>query len=178
MREWGWTNPVLVDESGNIIAGHGRVLAARQLGISEVPVMVAQGWSEAKRRAYVIADNKLALNADWDMAALSAELQELDTGEFDLGLTGFSGQELEQVLAWAPDGLRMGLTDPDAAPEVQERAVSAVGDLWRLGKHRILCGDATDIDIEQAERLMGGTNADLVFTDPSVQRGLFWPRPE
>jgi DNA modification methylase len=164
MREWGWTNPILVDEAGNIIAGHGRLLAARQLGYTDAPVMVAEGWSDAKRRAYVIADNKLAMNADWDMAALSAELLELNTGEFDLGLTGFSGQELEQILAWTPDGLRAGLTDPDAAPEVQERAVSVVGDLWVLGKHRLLCGDstvATDV-----ERVLGGVVPHLMVTDP------------
>jgi DNA modification methylase len=164
MREWGWTNPILVDEAGNIIAGHGRLLAARQLGYTDAPVMVAEGWSDAKRRAYVIADNKLAMNADWDMAALSAELLELNTGEFDLGLTGFSGQELEQILAWTPDGLRAGLTDPDAAPEVQERSVSVVGDLWVLGKHRLLCGDstvATDV-----ERVLGGVVPHLMVTDP------------
>src|SRR5450759_4652622 len=93
IKEWGWTVPVLCDEAGGIIAGHGRVLAARQLGLTEVPVMTATGWSEAKKRAYLIADNKLALNADWDLEALKIELGELKDSDFDFGLIGFSDAE-------------------------------------------------------------------------------------
>ena len=97
IREWGWTTPVLVDEDGGIIAGHGRVLAARQLGMAEVPVVVARGWSDAKRRAYVIADNKLALNAGWDAEMLSLELGELGELGFDLELTGFGEEEIKSL---------------------------------------------------------------------------------
>ena len=97
IREWGWTVPVLVDESGGIIAGHGRILAARKLGIAEVPVMVAAGWSETQKRAYVLADNKLALNAAWDMGFLKAEMQDLDAAGFNLQLTGFGVEEMASV---------------------------------------------------------------------------------
>lgn len=98
MREWGWTNPVLVDEEGGIIAGHGRIMAARQLGLAEVPCMVANGWTEAQKRAYVIADNKLALNADWDSELLRLEVHALDEAGFDLADLGFSGTELDLLM--------------------------------------------------------------------------------
>lgn len=163
MREWGWTNPVLVAEDGTIIAGHGRVLAARRLGFTEVPVMVARGWTEAQRRAYVIADNKLALNADWDIGMLATELRELDTGEIDLGLLGFDEGELEGLLTWDP-GRSVGLTDADEVPEVAEAAVSVPGDLWVLGKHRLICGDATSADTVSA--LLGDVKPHLMVTDP------------
>jgi hypothetical protein len=120
MREWGWTNPVLVDEAGSVIAGHGRILAARQLGFTEVPVMVAVGWTEAQRRAYLIADNQLGLNAGWDFGLLKSELQGLRDWDFDLGLLGF--KDLDALLAKA------GLTDPEAAPEPPQVPVSALGD--------------------------------------------------
>jgi ParB-like chromosome segregation protein Spo0J len=129
MKEWGWTNPVLADEAGGLISGHGRVLAARQLGIAEVPVMVARGWTEAQKRAYVIADNKLALNAGWDDDLLRFELGELQLGGFDLSLTGFGDLELKDILA----GRTEGLTDPDDAPPVPEHPVTRTGDLWLLG---------------------------------------------
>jgi len=163
MREWGWTNPVLVAEDGTIIAGHGRVLAARRLGFTEVPVMVARGWTEAQRRAYVIVDNKLALNADWDIGMLATELRELDTGEVDLGLLGFDERELEGLLTWDP-GRSVGLTDADEVPEVAEAAVSVPGDLWVLGKHRLICGDATSADTVSA--LLGDVKPHLMVTDP------------
>ena len=128
ITEWGWTTPVLVDEKGGIIAGHGRVMAARKLGLMDVPVMVASGWSEAQKRAYVLADNKLALNAGWDAELLKIELGELQELSFDLSLTGFSDDELANLTASKTDGL----TDPDAAPEAGDRAVTAAGDghLW------------------------------------------------
>jgi DNA modification methylase len=163
MREWGWTNPVLVAEDGTIIAGHGRVSAAQRLGFTEVPVMVARGWTEAQRRAYVIADNKLALNADWDIGMLATELRELDTGEIDLGLLGFDEGELEGLLTWDP-GRSDGLTDADEVPEVAEAAVSVPGDLWVLGKHRLICGDATSADTVSA--LLGDVKPHLMVTDP------------
>lgn len=161
MREWGWTNPVLIDEAGTIIAGHGRVLAARKLGFEEAPVMVATGWTEAQKRAYVIADNKLAMNAGWDQDLLASELRGLADSEMDLSLIGFSDDELQQILA--PAGTT-GLTEPDAAPEAPEQPVTASNDVWICGPHRVMCGDSTSI--EQAEKLMSGLNADMVFTDP------------
>lgn len=159
IREWGWTTPVLVDEQGTIIAGHGRVLAAQSLGIAEVPVMVAAGWSEAQRRAYVIADNKLALNAGWDPELLPVELGDLKTMGFDLGLTGFGELELGKLL---PD--EAGDGDPDQAPEPPAEPISKPGDLWICGEHRVLCGDATvRADVE---RLLDGELADMAFCDP------------
>jgi ParB-like chromosome segregation protein Spo0J len=159
IREWGWTMPVLVDEAGTIIAGHGRVLAAQRLGLAEIPVMVAAGWSEAKRRAYVIADNKLALNAGWDDELLRLELGELKGLGIDLGLTGFGELELEKLLLGTH-----GDGDPDEAPEPPADPISKPGDLWICGEHRVLCGDATvraDVD-----RLLDGELADMVFCDP------------
>jgi ParB-like chromosome segregation protein Spo0J len=138
MREWGWTNPVLVDEAGRIIAGHGRIEAARKLDLSEAPVMVAAGWSEAKKRAYVIADNKLALNAGWNEDLLAAELTDLRELPFDMDLVGFDAGELERLL-----GSVEVVDGEDEVPEVPETPVSRAGDLWLLGRHRLLCGDAT-----------------------------------
>jgi ParB-like chromosome segregation protein Spo0J len=140
IREWGWTMPVLVDEAGGIIAGHGRVLAGRMLGLEDVPVMIATGWSDAKRRAYVLADNKLALNAGWDEAMLAFELSDLAAMQCDMGLIGFSAEELAELAADKP----VGLTDPDDIPELPVAPVSALGDAWLLGKHRLICGDCTD----------------------------------
>jgi len=159
IREWGWTMPVLVDEAGTIIAGHGRVLAAQRLGLPEVPVMVAAGWSEAKRQAYVIADNKLALNAGWDEDVLRLELGELKGLGVDLGLTGFGELELEQLLLGTD-----GDGDPDEAPKPPVDPISRPGDLWICGEHRVLCGDATvRADVE---KLLDGELADMAFTDP------------
>ena len=127
MKEWGWTNPVLADEAGGVIAGHARILAARQLRYGEVPVMVARGWTDAQKRAYVIADNQLALNAGWDRELLGLELGELKLGGFDLALTGFGELELGDLLA----DRTQGLTDPDDAPEAPEHPVSRAGALRR-----------------------------------------------
>jgi DNA modification methylase len=160
IREWGWTSPVLVDEQSNIIAGHCRVLAAQRLGLPEVPVMVARGWSEAQKQAYVIADNKLALNAGWDEDLLRIELGELRGLGADLGLTGFGELELDALFANANDGK----TDPDDAPEIPVNPVSRPGDLWTCGEHRVLCGDATVL--ADVEKVLGGELADVCFTDP------------
>ena len=160
IKEWGWTTPVLVDETGGIIAGHGRVLAARKLGLVDVPVMVAAGWSEAQRRAYVLADNKLALNAGWDVDLLKVELGELQGEGFDLGLTGFGGDELAALLAEASPGL----TDPDEVPELQAEAVSVLGDVWLLGRHRLVCGDCTTV--EAVDAALAGVKPHLMVTDP------------
>src|ERR671912_2499154 len=138
--EWGWTTPVLLDEAGGLIAGHGRVMAARKLGITEVPVVVARGWSEAQKRAYVLADNALALNAGWDEELLRVELSDLRGMGTDLSLIGIGDDELAWLLA---DGTE-GLTDPDDAPELPAEPVSELGDVWTLGRHRLICGDSTD----------------------------------
>ena len=161
IKEFGFTNPVLIDETGSIIAGHGRVMAARKLAIADVPSIRLTHLTDAQKKAYVIADNKLALNAGWDDEMLAVELTDLKDMGFDLDLTGFSTDEIEALLA--PTGTE-GLTDEDAVPEVPEAPVTVLGDVWILGKHRVMCGDSTSI--EQAEQLMAGTNADLVFTDP------------
>lgn len=161
IREWGWTTPVLVDDAGGIIAGHGRVLAARQLGMATVPVVVAEGWSDAKKRAYVIADNKLALNAGWDEELLRLEIGELGELGFDLDLLGFDDEELKGFEAL--EGTE-GHTDPDEVPEAPAVPVSQPGDVWLLGRHRVMCGDSTKA--EDVEALMAGEKADCVWTDP------------
>lgn len=172
IREWGWTMPILIDETGGIIAGHGRIMAAQKLGIEDVPCMTATGWSEAKRRAYVIADNKLALNAGWDDEMLRVEFGELRDLDFDLSLTGFDDAEIDALF---PTEVAEGLTDEDAVPETPAQPVTVEGDVWLLGRHRLMCGDSTSIDA--VERLMDGRKADMVFTDPpygidfSPQRG-------
>jgi site-specific DNA-methyltransferase (adenine-specific) len=160
IREWGWTNPVLVDEDGGLIAGHGRLLAARKLGLSQIPTMVAKGWSEAQKKAYVIADNKLALNAGWDLELLAVELGDLQGFDFDLLLTGFSDDELSKLLAEKAEGN----TDPDEIPEPPATPVTKPGDLWLMGKHRLLCGDSTGVD--DMEKLTGGQLVDMWLTDP------------
>jgi len=160
IREFGWTIPVLVDEKGGLIAGHGRIMAARKLGIAEVPVMVARGWSEAQKRAYVITDNKLTLNGGWSDDLLKSELEGLRDEGFDLGLTGFSGDELAALFA----DKTAGLTDPDEVPEAPETPVSVLGDVWILGKHRIVCGDCTDADV--VAKALNGVSPHLMVTDP------------
>lgn len=162
IREFGFTNPVLVDGSDGIIAGHGRVLAARKLGLQQIPVLRLAHLTETQKRAYVIADNKLALNAGWDAEMLALEFMELDAAGFDLGITGFS---LEEIGALSGDtGGKRGLTDDDAVPDRPGKAASQLGDLWVCGKHRVLCGNATWP--EDVHRVMGGQAADLLLTDP------------
>jgi ParB-like chromosome segregation protein Spo0J len=160
IREFGWTNPVLVDGANGIIAGHGRVLAARKLGLERVPVLELTHMSEAQKRAYVLADNQLALNAGWDEALLRLELADLSELGFELGLIGFGEGELERLLA----GEKAGLTEDDDAPALPEQAVTQPGDLWVLGEHRLLCGDATAL--ADVERVLGRQLADMTFTDP------------
>jgi DNA modification methylase len=161
IKEFGFTNPVLVDGDGVIIAGHGRTMAAQRLGMKEVPCLRLSHLTEAQKRAYIIADNKLALNAGWDDEMLSVELRNLRDEDFDLSLTGFDDAELAALLA---DAVAEGLTDEDAVPEVPEQPVTVEGDVWLLGRHRLMCGDSTSIDA--VEKLMGGQKADMVFTDP------------
>lgn len=162
MREFGWTNPILVGADNDVLAGHARVAAARQLGMTEVPVIQLGHLSEAQRRALVIADNQLALNAGWSEESLRIELQALQEAEFDLSLVGFDDAELARLLA-AEDAAE-GVTDEDAAPAPPEIPVSRPAELWILGDHRLLVGDATTS--ADVVRLMAGEAADLVFTDP------------
>lgn len=160
IREWGWTNPILVDEDGGLIAGHGRLLAARKLGLTQIPTMVAKGWSEAQKKAYVIADNKLALNAGWDLEMLAVELGDLQGFDFDLMLTGFSDDELAKLLAEKAEGN----TDPDEIPDAPIDPVANPGDVWLLGKHRLVCGDSTDADT--VAKALNGVSPHLMVTDP------------
>ena len=160
IREWGWTNPVLLAEDGTIIAGHGRVLAARKLRIHQIPVMVAAGWREAQKRAYALADNKLALNAGWDDAMLALELADITELGFDLGLIGFSDEEIAALDA----NSGAGLTDPDEVPETPINPVSTPGDVWRMGRHRLLCGDSTAAD--DVAKVLAGVQPHLMVTDP------------
>ena len=161
--EFGWTNPILVGPDNVVIAGHARLLAARKLQMTEVPVIVIGDLSEAKRRALVLADNQIALNAGWNAEMLRIELQDIEVDGFNLDLIGFSADELETILA---DGEKTteGLTDEDAVPDEPERAVTVPGDVWILGEHRLLCGDSTQMDV--IEKVLAGGLADMAFTDP------------
>lgn len=158
--EFGFTNPVLIDGEGGIIAGHGRVMAARKVGIPEVPCIRLGHLTEAQRRAYVIADNKLALNAGWDFDLLTEELQALQAEDYDLSLLGFGDDELAALLEEKTEGL----TDPDEIPEPPADPVSALGDVWVLGRHRIVCGDCTDALV--VEKVLGTVRPHLMVTDP------------
>ena len=160
IKEFGFTNPLLIDEDGGIIAGHGRLLAADLLGIDEVPTITLVGLTEAQRKAYVIADNQLALNAGWDLDTLKVELDRLTELDFDVDLLGFDDDFLSSLL----DEPSEGLTDEDAVPDAPENPVTVEGDVWVLGNHRLMCGDSTSIDA--VDKLMDGQKADMVFTDP------------
>ena len=154
--EYGFMNPILINSHGEIIAGHGRVLAAQKLGLELVPVIVFDHLTKTQQRAYIITDNRLAEGAGWDEELLRIELAALEQESFDLSLLGFEDEELGRLLA-EPDGAS-GLTDEDAEPELREQPITLSGDLWILGDHRVLCGDATrqtDVD-----RLMAGELAD------------------
>lgn len=161
IRTFGFTNPILVGEDGDIIAGHGRLAAARRLGLAEVPVIVLVGLSETERRQLVLADNRIALNAGWDADMLSLEVKDLTDLGVDLGTLGFSGDELARALA--PD-VTDGATDEDEVPEVLDAPVTRPGDIWCLGRHRIICGDCTDK--ETVSRLLDDVVPHLMVTDP------------
>jgi len=162
IKEFGFVNPILAGADSVIIAGHGRLLAARKLGLAEVPVIVLDGLSENQRRALVIADNRLALNAGWDEEALRIEIEALQESDYDVSLIGFEDEDLARLLATQES--QEGLTDEDAIPELAENPISAAGNCWHLGDHRVLCGDATvRADLEY---LLADEAVDLVFTDP------------
>ena len=164
MAEFGWTVPCLVGEDGELIAGHGRVLAATQLGLAEAPVIVLGHLTEAQRRAYRIADNKLTELGTWDEALLSAELQDLLAEDYDLSLIGFEDAELEALLAGEVDPETASLDGEDDVPEAPGNPVSRPGDLWVLGKHRLLCGDSTVA--ADVERVLNGVKPQLLISDP------------
>jgi len=160
IREFGFLNPIITDGQSGIVAGHGRVMAAQKLGLDTLPTIDAAHLTEAQRRAYVLADNRMALDAGWDNDLLKIELQGLGEMDFDLTLTGF---DLGEIAALTLDATE-GLTDPDDVPDVPAVPVTVLGDVWLLGRHRLMCGDSTSIDA--VERLMDGARIDLVHTDP------------
>jgi DNA modification methylase len=161
IKEFGWTNPILIDGTNSIIAGHGRLMAARKLKMEEVPTIELSHLTDTQRKALVIADNKLALNADWDINLLTIELDELLKDGFALDILGFNADELNALLE--PEQVE-GLTDEDSVPEVPEEPKTKLGDIYQLGNHRLMCGDSTSIDA--VEKLMDGNAVDLIFTDP------------
>jgi DNA modification methylase len=160
IREFGFTNPVLIDADNGIIAGHGRVMAAGLLGLTSVPCIRLAHLTDTQRRAYIIADNKLALNAGWDEEMLGLELGELAELDFDMGLIGFSEEELAGLLAETTEGE----TDPDDVPEPPVDPVTVLGDVWVMGKHRIACGDSTDQGT--VDKALNGAHPHLMVTDP------------
>lgn len=161
IKEFGFTNPVLIDEDNGIIAGHGRIMAASLLKMDKVPCITLKGLTPAQKKAYVIADNKLALNAGWDLEMLKVEFESLQEMEFNIDVIGFSEDELNDLFPKEPID---GLTDEDAVPEAPETPVTILGDIWQLGDHRLMCGDSTDAGT--VALLMGGQKADMVFADP------------
>lgn len=163
IAEFGWTNPILAGSDGIVIAGHARLLAARKLRMTEVPVILLDHLTEPQRRALVLADNRLALNAGWDEEMLRVELEALRENDFNLDLLGFSDEELDALLV-EPGSGGDGATDDDAVPDAPAAAVTVAGDVWLLGQHRVLCGDATHM--EAVEKVLAGGLADMVFCDP------------
>ena len=161
IKEFGWTNPILVDGDNGIIAGHGRLMAARKLGYKEVPTIELADLTETQKRAYIIADNRLALNAGWDNEMLTIELNDLLADGFALELLGFDPKELNALLE--PEVVQ-GLTDEDAVPEVPEEPKTKLGDIYQLGNHRLMCGDSTNV--EAVVELTGGAGVDMLLTDP------------
>jgi site-specific DNA-methyltransferase (adenine-specific) len=161
IKEFGWTNPILVDGDNGIIAGHGRLLAARKLGYKEVPTIELADLTETQKRAYIIADNRLALNAGWDNEMLTIELNDLLADGFALELLGFDPKELNALLE--PEVVQ-GLTDEDAVPDVPKEPKTKLGDIYQLGNHRLMCGDSTNV--EAVVKLTGGSGVDMLLTDP------------
>jgi len=161
IKEFGFTNPILIDGEGGIIAGHGRLMAAKKLGLGEVPCIRLGHLTEAQRKAYVIADNQLALNSGWDLDVLKVEMERLEELDFNIDLLGFDDDFLSSLLV---EEIGEGLTDEDDVPEAPETPTTVEGDVWVLGNHRLMCGDSTSIDT--VDTLMGGHKVDMLFTDP------------
>lgn len=167
IKEFGWTNPILVDGESGIIAGHGRLLAARKLGYTEVPVIELSHMTESQKKAYVIADNQLAMNAGWDTAMLTLELADLKDAGFSLDILGFDAKELDKLLE--PEQVE-GLTDEDAVPDVPEEPKTKLGDIYQLGNHRLMCGDSNDV--LSIDKLLGGIVPNAIVTDPPYGIGI------
>jgi DNA modification methylase len=167
IKEFGFNNPILVDRDSGIIAGHGRLQAARKLGLTEVPCVRLEHLTETQRKAYIIADNRLALNAGWDNELLTIELNELLADGFALEILGFDSDELKTLLD--PLEPTEGLVDEDQVPEVPEEPKTKPGDIYQLGRHRLMCGDSTSIDA--VEKLMDGQEVDFLFTSPPYNAG-------
>lgn len=161
INEFGFTNPLLIDEKDNIIAGHGRLLASKKLKMEEVPCIVLSGLTEAQKKAYIIADNKMALNAGWNEELLKLELENLKELDFDLKLTGFNVDELDDIFQVEEE---QEIVEDDFDIEPPEKPKAKLGDIYQLGSHRLMCGDSTKS--EDVEKLMNGNKADMVFTDP------------
>ena len=162
IAEFGFTNPILTDGARGVIAGHGRLAAARKLALTDVPVIELSHLTAIQKKAYILADNRIAANAGWDEELLKLELVELDEADFNLELMGFDAEEIERLLYGDDDNA--GLTDDDAVPEVTEDAVTKPGDVWLLGEHKVICGDATKA--EDYKALLGDELADMTVTDP------------
>ncbi|WP_031597624.1 site-specific DNA-methyltransferase [Ferrovum myxofaciens] len=163
IREFGWGSPILVDGHNNVIAGHGRLLAARKLGLTEVPVVPMTHLTDIQRKALILADNKIGENSTWDNELLGLELAELKDADVDLDLTGFSAEEWDTLIN-GEESTKEGLIDEDAVPEVTENPISKTGDIWIMGEHKVLCGDATKA--EDYKALLGDELVDMTFTDP------------
>ena len=159
IKEFGFTNPGLLDKNNEIIAGHGRVLASKKMGIKEVPCLRLSHLTEQQKRAYVIADNQLALNAGWDENILSLEIGDLSDNNFDISLLGFNDLDLNKYLLKEFEGL----TDEDEVPEPPIKPVTKLGDIWQLGNHRLMCGDSTMLD--NIDKLTEKQKPDMIFTD-------------
>lgn len=168
IKEFGFVNPVLIDDAGGIIAGHGRVMAARKLGIDDVPCIRLSHLSENQKRAYVIADNKLALNAGWDDELLKLEIKDLELMDFDISLLGFDAKELENILN-EPETTE-GLTEDEEVPDPPEDPITVLGDVWVLGKHRLMCGDSASVNA--IDILLAGKTVDAIVTDPPYGIGI------
>jgi len=154
IREFGFVNPILIDKDFNVIAGHGRLMAAKKLDMENVPCLFIEGLSEAQRKAYILADNRLGELAEWDMELVVSELEQLKDMDFDFELTGFELPSFDEDSE----------IQEDSVPDVPEEPICKLGDLWELGEHRLICGDSTDVNV--IDRLMDGVKADMVFTDP------------
>jgi DNA modification methylase len=167
IKEFGWTNPILVDGSNGIIAGHGRLMAARKLGYKDVPTIELADLTETQKKAYIIADNRLALNAGWDNEMLTIELNELLADGFALEMLGFDPKELDALLE--PEVVE-GLTDEDAVPDVPEEPTTKLGDIYQLGNHRLMCGDSSSVN--DIDKLLAGVYPNAIVTDPPYGIGI------
>lgn len=161
LQEFGWQQPIVVDKEMVVIVGHTRLEAAKELGYTEVPVFIADHLTDAQVKAYRIADNRVHQEAEWDIDLLKLEFADLQDVDFDLAKTGFDDNELNNLLA---EAIEEGLTDEDSVPEIPVEPITKLGDIYKLGNHRLMCGDSTSIDA--VEKLMDGDKADMVFTDP------------